>query len=93
MFTVPTRGIRPLRCYCLKREGGDERCQCPLADWWSSSLNNRKRETGRGRKTNNKAIFCCGFTKIRIALGMQIKLNVVFEYHSKCGNHICHSVD
>lgn len=62
MFTVPTRGIRPWRCFTIKRGGGDERCQCPLSDWRSSSLNSRRRETEKGRKWNSLAILCCGFS-------------------------------
>lgn len=56
------RGIRPRCSFCIKREGGDERCQCPLSGWHTSSLNNRQRETGRGGKWNSGAIFCCGFS-------------------------------
>lgn len=61
IFTVRTHGTQPWRCFCIKREGGDERCQCPLSDWPPSSLNKGKRETARGRKWNSGAIFCCGF--------------------------------
>lgn len=50
MFTVPTRGIRPRHCFCIKREGGDERCQCPLSDWCTSSLNNKKKRETEGEE-------------------------------------------
>ena len=44
MFRDRTHGIRPQCCCCIKREGGDERCQCPLSNWCIFFLNNRKKQ-------------------------------------------------
>lgn len=43
--------------FCIKREGGDEKCHRRI--WHTSSLNNRK-ERDRGREW--RCFFCCGLS-------------------------------
>lgn len=59
IFTVHAGSTHPWRCFCIKKKGGDERCQCPLSVWPSSSFNSSKRQKQQGEERgNNGAIFC-----------------------------------
>lgn len=75
MFTVSTHGIRPQCSCCIKREGGDERCQCPLSDRCTSPLNNRKWETVGGGKWHSKAIFSSVVRLLQV-LAIEAEFNV-----------------
>lgn len=68
MFTVCAHGIQPRRCFCIRREGVDERCQCPLSDHPTSSFNSRKREAVRGWELYSGAVFCGGFNNETVGM-------------------------
>lgn len=40
-----------IRCFCIKREGGDERCQCPLSDWYLLFKQLKERDSDKESET------------------------------------------
>lgn len=66
--------------------------------WWKVSVSigrlvellfKQQKERNRKRKKEKQQLF----SAVVLLKPKCRKLNVVFEYYSKCGNHICHSVD